>query len=327
MTTAICSGYIFCTGDAIAAPAVIAHRGASHDAPENTIAAFNLAWQQGADGIEGDFYLTKDGGIACIHDDTTKRTAGQTMRVAETTLAELRQLDVGSWKGDRWDGARIPTIDEVLATVPEKGKVYIEIKCGPEILPALKKALAKSKLQPGQTVIISFNTKVIAETKRQIPQLKSFLLTGFKTDENTGVVSPSAKEILATLEQIGADGVDCNAHTIVDQQFMQTLRAARKEVHIWTVDDVTTAKRVLQLGVDSLTSNRAGWLKQRLSNETEKPFAKLLNGSELGGPLCLEALPHQTDAGKWFAPKPANDRSVSRPIRGSGDDNGDSWCN
>lgn len=270
MTTTICSEYIFCTGAAIAAPAVIAHRGASHDAPENTIAAFNLAWQQGADGVEGDFYLTKDGEIVCIHDATTKRTAGQTITVAGATLAELRQLDVGSWKGDQWDRARIPTIDEVLATVPEGKKVFIEIKCGPEILPALEKALAKSKLQPGQTVIISFDSKVIAETKRQIPQLKALWLTGFKTDENTGVVRPSAKEILATLEQIGADGVDCNAHTIVDQQFIQTLRAAHKEVHIWTVDDVTTAKRVLQLGVDSLTTSRAGWLKQQFRSETEK---------------------------------------------------------
>ncbi len=249
----------------MACVAVIAHRGAAQDAPENTIAAFKLAWQQGADGVEGDFHLTKDMEIVCIHDATTTRTAGQAMRVAEATLAELRQLDVGSWKGASWDGARIPTMAEVLATVPEGKKVFIEIKCGPEIVPVLKQALAKSTLQPGQTVIISFDTKVVAETKRQAPQLKALLLIDFKTDEHTGAVRPSTKEILAMLEQIGADGVDCNAHTIVDQQFMQALRAAHKEVHIWTVDAVTTAKRFLQLGVDSLTSNRAGWLKEQLA--------------------------------------------------------------
>lgn len=270
MTTAICSGYILCAGVAIAAPVFIAHRGASHEAPENTIAAFNLAWQEDADGIEGDFYLTKDGEIVCVHDDTTKRTAGQNMKVAEATLAELRQLDAGSWKGDRWRGARIPTIEDVLATVPEGRKVFVEIKCGPEILPALKKALAECKLQPGQTVIISFDTKVIAETKRQIPELKALWLTGFKTDKNTGVVSPSAKEIVATLEKIGADGVHCQSHTIVDQQFMKTLQTAHKEVHIWTVDDVVTAKRIVQLGADSITSNRAGWLKQQLRGKAEK---------------------------------------------------------
>jgi len=261
MTTAFYPGCIFNAG------AIIAHRGASHDAPENTIAAFNLAWQQNADGIEGDFHLTKDMEIVCIHDATTKRTAGQTLMVAEATLAELRRLDAGSWKGDQWRGARIPTIDEVLATVPEGKKVFIELKCGPEILPTLEKALAKSRLPAGQTVIISFDTRVIAETKRQIPQLKALWLTSFKTDKDTGAVNPSAKEILATLEQIGADGVDCNAHAILDQQFIQTLRAAHKEVHLWTVDDVATAKRVFQSGVASLTSNRAGWLKQQLRNE------------------------------------------------------------
>ncbi len=250
-------------------PAVIAHRGASHDAPENTIAAFNLAWEQGADGVEGDFHLTGDGKIVCIHDATTERTAGESKTVADATLAELRRLDVGSWKGAQWSGARIPAIDEVLATVPEGKRVFIEIKCGPEILPALKKALAKSGLQPAQTVIISFDTMVIAETRRMIPELKALWLTEFKTDKNTGIVRRSAKEILATLEEIGADGVGCKALSIVDQQFVQTLRTAHKEVHMWGVDNVTTAKRLLPLGVDSFTTNRAGWLKRQLLSMKE----------------------------------------------------------
>lgn len=252
---------------------MIAHRGAADDAPENTIAAFNLAWQQGADGIEGDFHLTRDGEIVCIHDADTNRTAGQARKVAEATLAELRQLDVGSWKGEQWRGTRIPTLDEVLATVPEGKQVFIEIKCGPEILPALKEALAGSGLQSGQAVVMSFDARVIGETKRLLPQLKALWLTDFKTDQKnqkTGV-RPSAKEILQTLEKIGADGVGCRAHPVVDQPFMQTLRSAQKEVHLWTVDDVPLAKRYLQLGADSLTSNRAGWLKQQLCSETGDP--------------------------------------------------------
>lgn len=255
---------MLCGGAAAAGPLFIAHRGASHEAPENTIAAFNLAWQEDADGIEGDFHLIQDDGIVCVHDDATKRTAGKDMKVAGATFAELCELDAGSWKGDRWCGARIPAIQEVLATVPEGRKVFIEVKCGPEILPALKMVLAEGKLRLGQVIIISFDAGVIAETKRQIPAVKALWLTEFKTDRDTGAVSPSANEIVATLEEIGADGVDCEFHGIVDQQFMQALRAARKEVHIWTVDDVATAKHLVQLGIDSITSNRAGWLKQQL---------------------------------------------------------------
>ena len=261
---------LYNTGIFQCAPGFVAHRGASHEAPENTIAAFNLAWQEDADGIEGDFHLTKDGEIVCIHDDTTKRTTGQNMKVAEAHLAELRQLDAGSWKGDRWRGALIPTIQEVLATVPEGRKLFIEIKCGPELLQPLKKALADRKLQPGQTVIISFDAMVIAQTKRQLPELKALWLTSFKTDENTGVVSPSAKEIVATLEKIGADGAGCQSHGAVDQQFVQALHSARKDVCIWTVDDVALAKLFAQLGAEAITSNRAGWLKQQIRGKAEK---------------------------------------------------------
>ena len=73
-----------------AMPRIIAHRGASHDAPENTLAAFRLAWEQGADGVEGDYYLTKDGEVVCIHDATTGRTGDRDLKVASSTLAELR---------------------------------------------------------------------------------------------------------------------------------------------------------------------------------------------------------------------------------------------
>lgn len=271
--TDIRSGNIPCMGAAIptrAMPAVIAHRGAADDAPENTLAAFKLAWQQGADGIEGDFHLTRDGKIVCIHDADTKRTAGQAGQVAEATLAELRQLDVGSWKGESWRGARIPTLGEVLATVPEGKRVFIEIKCGPQILPALKEALAGAGLQPGQAIVMSFDARVIGEAKRLLPRLKALWLTDFKAGPEAGV-RPSAKEILQTLDKTGADGVGCRAHPVVDQAFMQALRAAQKEVHLWTVDDVALAKRYLQLGVDSLTSNRAGWLKRQLCSEAGLP--------------------------------------------------------
>jgi glycerophosphoryl diester phosphodiesterase len=267
LTTELRFGHLPPAGAVFPVPALIAHRGAAHDAPENTLAAFDLAWQQGADGIEGDFQLTKDGEIVCIHDAFTIRTARRARKVATATLAELRQLDVGSWKGEQWRGIRIPSLDEVLATVPEGKKMFIEIKSGPEILPPLKAALAASGLQAGQAIVISFDARVIVETKRLLPQLKALWITDFKTGKKTGV-RPSAQEILGTLESIGADGVDCRSHAVVDQAFMQTLRSAQKEVHIWTVDDVPLARRYLQLGADSLTSNRAGWLKQQLASET-----------------------------------------------------------
>lgn len=95
-------------------PLIVAHRGASLDAPENTIPAFKLAWEQGADAIEGDYFLTKDGHIVCIHDDNTKRVSDVNLIIRNSTLAELRTLDVGIHSGAAFKGAAIPIIDEVF---------------------------------------------------------------------------------------------------------------------------------------------------------------------------------------------------------------------
>src|SRR5690554_3096282 len=100
-------------------PELIAHRGASWLAPENTLASVVLAWEMDADAVEIDIYLTSDNQIVLFHDATTKRTAGRDGLVEEQTLEQLRELDVGSWKGPQWEGEKIATLDQALATVPE----------------------------------------------------------------------------------------------------------------------------------------------------------------------------------------------------------------
>ncbi len=254
------------SGSALAGPDIVAHRGASHDAPENTLAAFKLAWQQGADAIEGDFHLSKDGRAVCVHDATTKRTAGNNLKVAESTLAELQKLDVGSWKAPKYAGERIPTLEDVLATVPAGKRIFIEIKCGREILPAVKKALLAGKLKPEQTVIICFKAEVIAAAKKLLPDRKALWLTSFRKTTDTWL--PDAKSVLATLDRIKAGGVDCQAHKCVGKDFAQALRQAGKEFHVWTVDDPAVAKRFAQLGIDTITTNRPEFLRKQLEQNT-----------------------------------------------------------
>jgi glycerophosphoryl diester phosphodiesterase len=252
-----------------ATTSIVAHRGASRDAPENTIAAFELAWKQGADAIEGDFYLTKDKRIVCIHDSSTKRTAGKNLSVAKSTLAELRKLDVGKWKGAKWAGQRIATLQEVLAIVPAGKRLLIEIKCGPEIVPFLKKVLDASRLKRQQIIIISFNTKVIAQAKKQLPKHKAFWLTGFRKDKKTGSWTQSRKKVLDTLKEIHADGLDCQAvPAAVDRSFMSELQRRGLELHVWTVDDVKTARYFQQLGAASITTNRPAWLREQMTKST-----------------------------------------------------------
>ena len=125
----------------VSEPLIVAHRGASFDAPENTLPAFKLAWEMGADAVEGDFLLTKDGHIVCVHDKKTKKVADQNLVVVQSTLAELQKLDVGLRKNKKFAGTRIPTLPEVFATVPIGKKIFVEVKCGPEIIPALTKEI------------------------------------------------------------------------------------------------------------------------------------------------------------------------------------------
>lgn len=256
-------------------PIIIAHRGASHDAPENTLAAFELAWQRGADGIEGDFHLTADRQIVCIHDKDTKRTAGTGPAVADSTLAELRELDVGAWKDPCWAGQRVPTLAEVLATVPDGRKVYIEVKCGPEIVGLLMPIIAASGLADGQIVIIGFDADVIAQVRRALPRLKALWLSGFEQNEQTGRWRPTPEEAIATLRRIDAHGLSCAAHECVDRAFVRSVRAAGFEFHVWTVNEVETARRFRSLGVGSITTNRPG----RLRAELEKPGGREAAGA------------------------------------------------
>ena len=116
-------------------PMITAHRGASHDAPENTLAAFRLAWDQNADAIEGDFRLSADGEIVCIHDADTRRTCGVQLVVAETPFTSLRDLDYGRWKAEASTGEPSPTRAEVLEARRAAGTDYSVIGTLTNIVP------------------------------------------------------------------------------------------------------------------------------------------------------------------------------------------------
>ena len=249
---------------ALPAQRIVAHRGASYEAPENTIAAFELAWDRGADAIEADVRLTVDGRVVCMHDASTERTADQNLVVADSTLADLLELDVGSWKGRRWRGERVPTLEEVLAVVPPGRQVFLEIKCGREILGALRQVLDGADLEPDRIVVLGFIADVIAAVKDQIPDVEACWLTDFEEDEETGRWTPTREVVLQTLARIRADGLSAQAHETVDVAFVAALRDAGLSLHVWTVDNPSVAGRFRALGVDSITTNRPALVRRGL---------------------------------------------------------------
>jgi glycerophosphoryl diester phosphodiesterase len=222
------------------APMIVAHRGASKKAPGNTIPAFELAWKLGADAIEADFHVTKDGHIVCIHDRDTKRVAAKNLRVSNSTLAELRTLDVGIKKGKAFEGTKIPTIAEVFAAIPEKKVIYVEIKCGAVIIPPLLKEIKRSGLKNEQIVVICFDVKVLGKLKVKAPELKVSWLCRFKKDKKSGKIRPSLESLQKTIEQNKLDGISSN--TGIPQPYVDAVTAKGCEWHVWTVNDEKTSK-------------------------------------------------------------------------------------
>jgi glycerophosphoryl diester phosphodiesterase len=238
----------------------IAHRGESADAPENTMAAFRLAWERGVPTIELDVHLTADGELILSHDPNTRRTTGVDRVIRQSSLAELRGLDAGRWKGERWAGERMPTLGEVLATIPRAGRALIEIKEGPEAVPALVEAVRESGRAPGQLAVISFNLETVAEAKRRLPQIPAYYLSSFRQDEATGAWTPSVDELIRQARSVGADGLDLSFRGPIDREAVRRVKAAGLEFYVWTVDDLEVAQRMIAAGVDGITTNRAAWL-------------------------------------------------------------------
>jgi glycerophosphoryl diester phosphodiesterase len=242
---------------------VVAHRGASADAPENTVAAIKLAWDQKADASEFDVYLSKDNKVVVLHDKDTKRTAGVSLPVASTPLAELRALDVGRWKGPRFAGEKIPTLDEMLATVPAGKRVFVEVKCGPEIVPELDRVVRAAGLKPEQTAVISFNLDVVAAAKKARPDLHAYWVVSLKPKK--GAAPPAAGGLVAKAKAVGADGLDLSAAETLDAAFAKKVKAAGLKLYVWTVNEADVAKRMVEIGVDGITTDRPGWLREQLA--------------------------------------------------------------
>ena len=250
-------------------PEIIAHRGESYDAPENTMAAFMLGWERDLDAVELDVHLTRDGRLICIHDKDTQRTTGVKHLVVEKTLAELQELDAGSWKGPQFAGEKMPTLDDVLPTIPPGKRLFIEIKVGPESVPEFKRALAKAGKPPEQTPVISFNLETCREVKRQLPDLQVYYLSSFKQDKETGQWAPTAEQLIQQAKDAKLDGLDLSFKGPIDEAFVAKIRDAGLGYYVWTVDDPDVARRHIELGVDGITTNRGAWLREQLLSHDE----------------------------------------------------------
>ncbi|HEY3377327.1 MAG TPA: glycerophosphodiester phosphodiesterase family protein [Armatimonadota bacterium] len=225
----------------------IAHRGYSAIAPENTLAAFRSALAEHADGVEFDVHLSADGIPVVIHDPVLGRTTNGTGEVRAHTVAQLQALDAGSWKSPEFAGERIPLLKDTLALLRGRTIPYIELKApgtaGPMV--ALLQELAMSE----QVVVMSFDEGLLQEVIALDPQIHVRLLVGTDNSEHPEDAWRTAAQRVGTMHL-----------SIIEQALtparVKLLHVEGYDIFAWTVDKTERMQELIDMGVDSIASNR-----------------------------------------------------------------------
>lgn len=228
---------------------VLAHRGASSAAPENTMAAFALAIDLGADGVELDVRRSREGQLVVIHDASVDRVTGASGEVASMSLEELRSLDAGARFNPRFAGERIPTLREVLSLARGRLLVDIELKV-PGIEPLVLEAVRGAGMHDG-VLITSFLEDAVATAQTQGRSIATGLL-----QERTDVDRAFTLGVPVLLPSIRA----------LSDEVMQACRARGVRVIPWTVRTKEEARRALDLGVDGIIADDPTLVRDELEN-------------------------------------------------------------
>jgi len=238
----------------IPCPEIIAHRGSSYIAPENTMAAFNLAWEQGSHGVELDVYLTLDKKIVCLHDSNLKRTTGLDKSVESCTWDEIKDLDAGSWKGSEWAGEPIPLLEDAIASIPYGRRLFIELKTGPTIVPYLQPLIEESGKRE-RIVVITFNYGSAVATREAMPDIPVMWL----------VSSADYSSLISQAVEAGFLGLDASYGSI-NQNYVTAAHEAGLEVYAWTINSAATAQAMVDIGVTGITTDRPDLMLSELFN-------------------------------------------------------------
>jgi glycerophosphoryl diester phosphodiesterase len=228
-------------------PLVIAHRGASAEAPENTLRAFARALALGVDGIELDVQVTRDGVAVVFHDSSLMRLTGTRGRIADRTWAELQKLRVG--------GEPIPTLADALALTCKQAILQIEIKKGVPVAPVL--AAIRRTASSGQVILASFEPDILRQVAVLAPKLPRMLIADPpKTSIHFHTkVDPSAMKLLQTMAAVGASGISVCHEAITTPPFVETIHRRGAQLWCWTVNDVSNMRRLGDYAVDAILTN------------------------------------------------------------------------
>jgi glycerophosphoryl diester phosphodiesterase len=230
-------------------PVVIAHRGWSAVAPENTLVSFRKALEMGAPTMECDVHLTRDGHVVVMHDPAVDRTTDGAGKIADMTLEDIRRLDAGSWKGPEYTGERVPLLSELLELTRGKTLLCLEIKAegiAAQVVDVIRQADAIRDV-----AIISFSFDTCCEVRHLEPRLPvGFLCLGVEAGDDAAAWELTEKVLIGGLQAISA------LYKGVTPELRRATKARGLALWAWTMDDEESLRAMIDLGVDTITSNR-----------------------------------------------------------------------
>jgi glycerophosphoryl diester phosphodiesterase len=234
---------------------VIGHRGAAGEAPENTLASFQLALTQGADGIELDIHLTKDGEMVVCHDPTIDRTTNGSGYIVEMEADEIKRFDAGGWFSQAYVGESIPTLMEVFDLVPDSIMINIEIKYAyqgqleTQLLDFLRK---RNRLE--HVVISSFDHKCIQRIKKAEPAVRVGLLYAGNLFDHAGYANQLGMDVYSIHPQ----------YQLIDKADVLNAKAAGLETYPFTINLEEDFRKMMEYGVSGIITDFPGKLVQLL---------------------------------------------------------------
>ena len=238
----------------------ISHRGESHDAPENTMPAYDMAHARGF-GFEMDIYLSKDGKIFCLHDSNLRRLAGKNLACEDANWeTDVRDLDVGKWKGKQWEGVKPCLFEDVLKKhVGEVPLMLVHVKTDKRIVPYLVEIMKRNpKANPSNLAWTGNNTEVARLLEEALPGYRFFLGVGTPRkpdpDDPDAPIRAALKRMRSSVAKVAA--VHWN-RSIVTATYVKALHDAGYQVDVWTPDTPEDVVAALKAGVDYITTNRA----------------------------------------------------------------------
>ncbi len=243
---------------------VTSHRGFSHDIPENTIPAIDKAIDEGADYVEVDVRVTKDGVPVLLHDSSLKRTTGLKKNIYDTTYEEVAELDAGVWMDESFAGTKIPTLQEVLENCKGRVLLNLDLKYRNEEEGLTEKvvALIEEYEMVWQCVITSTSLKCLEEVKELNPDIR----TGYITYQlYSGLIENEAVDFFSMKSNL------------ITKNILGTIHDNGKELIVWTVNSKTEIERLRRIGVDNIITDNPAYAKQVLyQSESDWYFVTLL---------------------------------------------------